>query len=370
MSDVDVKYSYTLGELLRSWKEGGWRRLAGIAEANDISPSGDIDFSDQYACETYRIREGLEEIWGDWRFEGGLTAPFDVGDLLILAAMPPGESYTRDRRCRDTPSDRDHDGTLEEDNELKRLMLSVLTALVESQTLEEALLQINPSKSGQDFLRAWSISDPPSVSETTWCSLTEPYWREILSWLRHGLRDRDACDEAYWNCVWHYAQATIDRLSEAERMIDADVPLTEELAKEIDVLLARGMPTAGFVSDCNGKVAYKISLEPSIPGSEVGLHAVARTLCVAPAFILAQTLERKLSTPRFIRTCRAPSCGKRFYTMRAEATSCPGSQGGKKNQCALEWIRYKRYLMKLGMDPEKDWEKPDLRGQFISCDQP
>ena len=145
-------------------------------------------------------------------------------------------------------------------------------------------------------------------------------------------------------------------------------------------------PRGFYEIRCDDTQTYEICLQPQIahqplyksqellgieePGlRSQKLRGLAIMLLVQPAFNLAQQLHSQCSKPRFVMQCRAPSCGRRFWTGRKNATNCPGSQGNKKNKCSLEWIRYRRYLLKTHKNPEKDWNNKQLQKDFISYDK-
>ncbi|MFC1739248.1 hypothetical protein ACFL1G_09405 [Planctomycetota bacterium] len=189
-----------------------------------------------------------------------------------------------------------------------------------------------------------------------------------MEWLVHGLRGRKACEEALWNCVWAFTKPMITKLMEVKRNIIDDIPPTNEQPVYLNDFMGEGFPRGYRVVQRDGSETYEVCLEPRTDSprfEHIGLLDVPRILLIQPAFGLAQELQKICSKPRFVRKCRAPSCGKTFYTGRKNATNCPGSQGYKKNKCALEWIRYKRWLLKTRRNPESDWDNDKVKELFL-----
>ena len=106
--------------------------------------------------------------------------------------------------------------------------------------------------------------------------------------------------------------------------------------------------------------------------SWIALDAVhmARGLMACAWFEIAHGLEAFFQEPKAIVVCRAPSCGRTFYTTRPEQLTCPaGEAKAWPSKCKMEWDRYARWLRnKLSRNPETDWADEKLKAQFIKQD--
>lgn len=69
-------------------------------------------------------------------------------------------------------------------------------------------------------------------------------------------------------------------------------------------------------------------------------------------------------------TCHAPSCGKLFYSARADARACPKrNRLEDRSACKLEWDRYCRRLKDLRRNIEDDWADEELQADFREYDR-
>jgi len=366
MAEIRDYYLYDISELLTTWDTAGWQGLAAIGEA--VGARGGT-FGNRGVCVSRRIRHGLEDILQDFsqKVRASLPQPYEMIALSLIPHNRPFPTERRNKKKWDALryykrwQERDKGGSDEDDARRIVAMKEVLKAFSASATIGQAFEQISTARHRKKFLqyeRHYKPSFPVSIGA---------FWREAIGYLLNGVEGLEACEEAYWNCVWLYAKGTIARLQKIMQRIEDDVPVENEEFEELNELLSWGEPDGGFIDDGCGRLSYAVSLQPVIPalcGS--GLASCGTVLCVRPAFVIAKKLESMTSKGRFIIKCRAPSCGKRFYTGYADATNCPGSRGGKKNRCSLDWIRYKRYLKKIGKDPESDWDNEQLREAFIA----
>lgn len=195
-------------------------------------------------------------------------------------------------------------------------------------------------------------------------------WIPAFELLLKAINDEITEPEAFWHCAWMFTEIELEDLKDIEAMIRSDTPLTEEQFDTLNQYIGYGYPRGYWVAESGGKKSYEIHLE--VEEYWVNMHdlsKVATMVLVQPAFQIAQVLQQKTAKARYTLICRAPSCNKAFYTGRQDATACPGSQGSKKNKCALEWIRFKRYLEKIGSDPEQDWHKEANQAAFLKYDK-
>ena len=165
----------------------------------------------------------------------------------------------------------------------------------------------------------------------------------------------------------------VKELLKIENSIDNHIPIMNNHLDLLNKYMNFGNPTGRLVFEENGSHLYKIFMEPRSIKPDFftrgfryrPLEAATIALLCQPAFALAQKFQNSYSQSRFTGQCRAPSCGKLFYTGRKNATACPAKNSTSKSRCALEWIRYKRFLQKINKNPEQCWGNEKLKQRFI-----
>ncbi len=359
---------YDIERLVAIW-ESGWERLDEFDQQYALCDRGWLS-GNKSNCPTGRVLLGFEEVCNDMIADATnlrIKDDFLPSQLLGFAA----KRKSRSKSIVGLPKDLHHGGSSKDDAKLRKLLEKVISSFTNSVTIGEAFSRIGLRKESGDFFP--DIYSEYPLGELDYI-LIKDQWAEAMKWLLYGLESEKACDEAWWNCVWLYAYTTIEEMLDIKRLIERDVPLENKQLAIINKYLSYGIPIIDELTLQRGNKnlgqTYDICLEPrhyEIEGSSISI--AAKMLLIRPAFTLAKQLQRKCAKPRFIRQCRAPSCGKVFYTGRKDAKSCPGSQGYKKNKCALEWVRYKRYLTKTGKNPERNWDNEQLKKAFISYDK-
>lgn len=357
---------YGIDDLSRAWTDGGWKGLAKIGamfglrlDTRRVPPQVWMLFREVY------MDMGQKQVQ-DIPFE---QVAWPVEHLLALATIAKGTVFRlKELReyvysCNLVP----YYGP-ECDAVFGRLLKRVITAFVGSKSIGDVLSKIN-EENAQRFAKINDWEELVSVR-------IGRKWAEAMGWLKHGLRGNKAFEEAFWNCVWAFTEPIITELMEIKRCIVDDIPPTDEQLDYLNSFMRDGYACGYRTTKCDGSETYEVCLEPRTPPPSdhpsyepPGILNMAHILSIQPAFGLAQQLQRTCSKPRFVRQCRAPSCGQRFYTGRSNATSCPSKRSGVKSPCALEWVRYKRYLTKIDRDPEKDWDNEQLKKGFISYDK-
>lgn len=364
MSKISEHNLYNIDDLNQVWKGGGWKALA---ECDDNLDVGYI------ICRgPQQIMTIFDEIYNDMGSEqcdAFEQVAWKVDELVILAAIPKGILYSSQSR-EEYSSPNGVWGY--EDAKLWRLLKVVITAFVDSKSLGDALSKVN-EENWQRFAKYWFDSETKGWIDILLSVRIDGRWVEAMKWLLYAFRNKDNYEETIWNCVWIFTKPMITELMKLKKCIIDDIPLTDEQLIYLDDLMEEAHPYGSRNVRCNGSETYEVYLVKKIKDSPFFfdrninfLRNTARVLLIQPAFNLAQELQRKCLKPRFVRRCRAPSCGKRFYTGRDNATACTNKGSGAKSACALEWIRYKRFLMKISKDPEKDWDNEQLQKDFIS----
>lgn len=373
MPKISDSNLYETDDLIRIW-EHGWRSLANFAE--ELGFQRIAGFSDNSYSPGFRVLRCSEEIIRHITRDKNISfsgLPFH--GVQALAAAPANKYDYISSYIKHLPIPHDCLGSqVDAERKLRKIMTKVTEAFATCKTFEGVLQKIAAPGNYERFIGA---NKEHHGSWTAYMKKLleiriEPPWGKVMRWLGKGLKSKEACEEAGWNCVWLVMQSKVDEMLEIKRRIDKNIPLTDSHISLLNEHMSYGHPVASYFLQDNESKTYQVLLRPNPCESSiltVQFFEAANILLVQPAFRLAQELQNKLSRPRFIRQCRAPSCGKIFYTGRKDATACPGSQGYKKNKCALEWNRYRRYLKKINRNPEKDWDNDKLKEQFISYDK-
>ena len=373
MPKISDSNLYDIDDLTHIWKHG-WRSLANFAE--ELGFQRTTGSSDNSYSPSFRILCCSEEIIRHVTHSKNINIPPAVlpyHGVQALAAAPANK-YNFNSNIKLVPIPHQCLGSkVDAERKLRNLMTKVTKAFATCKTFGGVLRKIAAPGNYEKFISmkkddGFWIDYMKKLLEIR----IEPPWGEVMRWSGKGLKGKEACEEAWWNCVWLIMQPKVEEMLEIKRRIHKDIPPTDIHISQLNEHMNYGHPVGSYFLQDNESKTYQVLLKPNSCESSIPIvqfFEAANILLVQPAFKLAQELQGILSRPRFIRQCRAPSCGKIFYTGRKDATACPGSQGFKKNKCALEWNRYRRYLKKIDRNPEKDWDNDKLKEQFISYDK-
>jgi hypothetical protein len=311
----------------------------------------------------------------------GISGEFPVIELLYLAALPKGMQYSRLGCSKYLPRAIDDGGSDKDDGKLKSILKKILESFVSSDSIGKAFSKISTKKNSELFIKENSQWTENDFEPIFMVEINERF-KELMRWLIKGLENKESCKEAWWNCVWILMQSHIKELKHIEAQIQKDIPLTEGQLKTIEGYMINSFSRGKMIAEDDGRISYHIFLEPEISCLHMApIHAAVHAFLVQPAFELAKELERNYVKPRFIKKCRSPHCGNIFHTGRSDATACPGSQGNTKNECALAWNRYTKFLYKTkkvpheyteqkpGKMPKEVWDNPSFKEEFISYDK-
>ncbi len=361
MPQIEYGHSYSLEDLVDIW-HSGWRKLAMFAAELGFEQ----DLTEWMSCRQRTLWALIAQA-GDEIFDrlSDVHIPFGAMRSLCVLTLLGNKKYSK-RAFFDLYWKHWHEVIKQESPSILEAIRDTTKALASSRTIGDAVVSLvgkaNWEMCGPDTM----LSGLVRVSEAE----IEERWAEAFSWLHRAVIRTVSEEESWWNCAWLVIEEHLSYLREIEERIVEDVPLTEDQHFDLNDYIQYGRPVGYWSRRPDGAETYDVYLE--VAHEEINrwdLERAAAALLVQPAFRIAQGLRNRCSKPRFLRRCRAPSCGKEFWTGRANATNCPGSQSNKKNPCALEWIRYKRYLSKLGNDPETAWNTADLQEKFRTYDQ-
>lgn len=378
---------YDIEQLVNIWNSG-WQNIARLECVNpdDIANEGfwyEYEKLTKYAeigfSEIIMLNAGLHQA-----VETGFPSEIRLCDSIIILAM------TTKKNCFDN-IEKSHwrnplSSYIDEDwiYSTRKAVVSAIKKTTNSFSTSlnygEALTKLTKKDNFDMFKKYWSKRELTlaesykkkySLEEFFSCPI-QARWQKGFKWLNYGLANPTACEEAWWNCVWLFMEPIVNELLKINENINSDIPLTDEQIQFLNYQMDYGSPHINTIYDASGKCSPRIIMQQTIGDVAYCDHPYQKMsdiLLLQPVYALAQKFQDKCKKPRFIVKCRAPSCGKRFYSGRKNAKDCPTTRRDSKSECALEWLRYKRYLQKIGQNPEKDWKKKKFIKAFISYDK-
>ena len=169
----------------------------------------------------------------------------------------------------------------------------------------------------------------------------------------------------YWMLVHFYLQRQVKHLAAIKANCE-ETPLTTEQAN----LLTVGIASVRWALDVDLSTnnSWRFKLCPLVTDERLfpnQFHEITTSVMLSsPACMeIAKLIEalRSQSHHRYIRRCRAPSCGRLFYTARSNAAVCPGKRWKK---CKGEWDSYASKLKKWLYNPQEIWDDDCLKEKF------
>ncbi|MCX5685317.1 MAG: hypothetical protein NT049_16800 [Planctomycetota bacterium] len=90
------------------------------------------------------------------------------------------------------------------------------------------------------------------------------------------------------------------------------------------------------------------------------------TLLLPVGYSLCEAWLKSQPWPRFIATCRNPSCRRTFYSGHKGAVACPKKPHQRgTSECKAAWDKYKRWLVKTGRNADTEWADPQLQQRYL-----
>ncbi len=365
MAIISKYNSYNIDDLVTAW-ESGWQHLE---KFTDLQSHQKLEGSgDKSKSPLDRVLLAVADVLNPYvgvgkNFKVPKTLP-DYTVILNLATSNNRRLY-RPVECKSLLCGYQL-SSLVKGETLRKSLQKVTNAFLSSDDYEQVFFKIATKNNVQKFKEHWSQQDCRWAKGEYFSVKIEPRLREIMNWLRHGLDSKAKCQEAWWNCLWLFMEPTIKTMLEIKKRINADIPLYQEQMKTLNYYISHGYPGIGVLED-DGKHKLHIILKPHTPKMILNspFEVMSVIILVQPAFDLTQQLQNKFPKSRFIRQCRAPSCGELFYTQRKVQVVCGGSRGNKKTKCALEWQQYRNWLQILSKIPERDWDNSKRKEEFL-----
>jgi len=374
ISEYDL---YDIENLFTYWNSG-WHHLAHVGERQ--CPHKLAGFGDKSRSPLERVRSAIDEVFPPCSVLGkNLKVPDSIpayDAVLNLAASSNKEPYGPAKFMYSASSRFGLLGSVirsvrlgpwaEDEKEWQKTIENILKALATSSTYGEAFTKIATNeKNLARFMEYWS-AQPVLWSKGEYLEASiGPRLREMAKWLQRGLRGKEACEEAWWNCLWLYMQPTVETMLGIREKISADMVLYREEIDTVESYIAHGLLRLGMIPD-GDKFKVRMVLSPYLRQVTDGspFTVMSTALLVPPAFDLAQKFQNTFPESRFLQQCHAPSCRKHFYTQRKNQVVCGGSRGHEKTKCALEWKSFRAWLKALGKDPDRDWYNPKQKEAF------
>ncbi len=343
MAKISDLNSYDFEFINSIWEKQGWKGLfkfcTGLGFYRNKSTYGDDK------NKTYLICESVDEIFNE-------IDNLDIEDFIATAIKTEKKGEKRA-------------ALFAKSIDVKwgkniRILEKILEALSKSKTIEEAINYIGSKKIYEKVaLRHTKITN----------ILIEETLHGAFAWLLKALKNEISEEEAWWNCAWIFIKNAMNELLRIKKLAEVHYPLSSDDIALLNNFYWEGHPVLQNIKDEKGMLHFETSLGVNVNMINLyDLHKVTIAALAQPAFLLSQLLAEQYSSPKYEKVCRSPYCQATFLTARENATSCPGNRGNKKSKCALEWIRYKRWLEKIGRNPEENWQDQNLQKKFISND--
>jgi hypothetical protein len=345
MAKISDLNSYDFEFIDSIWEKGGWKGLFNFCRERGFYREKSTYDGDKN--KTYLVCESIDEIFNEITEDN-----LDVKDFIATALKAKKKSGERAKFCAESINvlwGKDI-GILEK----------ILDVLSSSKTIEDAINCIGSKKIYEEVtLNCKKIQNIP----------IEKTWHNGFAWLLKAIKDEVSEEEAWWNCAWIFIKNDMNKLLQLRKQAMLNHPISKEDIALLNDYYWEGHPILRNIKDEKGKFNFEICLDVNVRWINLyDLHRVTIFILAQPAFLLAQFLMEQYQTPKYEKICRSPHCRATFLTARGNATSCPGSRGNKKSKCALEWIRYKRWLEKTGRNPEENWQDQKLQEEFLSND--
>lgn len=353
MANISDYNLYDFNKLNQTWKTGGWKALSEFCNAlgftrdlfefhSDINKSKSTLICYSVDAILYEISEGI-----------------DVRKLIYLVLVVKNKKLLNENSGKRI-NDEYFNILWGKGQKNKGVLRTILAVLSKSRSSEEIINTLG-TKEIYDKINPYHY--------VINCVLIKKRWSDAFAWLLKAVDNEVSEEEAWWNCAWLFIQDGMEDLLRMRKLAEKQCPISENDIRNLNWYYWEGHPILQRIEDEYGKWHFGLPLELNVNAmSTDGLHMVSTVALAQPAFLLSQFIKQQYSVPKYEKVCRSPHCQKVFLTGRANATSCPGSQGNKKNKCALEWVRYNRYLQKIRKDPEKNWNDDKLKQQFIDYD--
>jgi len=377
MVEIAESNLHDIDDLVEKWK-AGWRELAKFG--NQICPTKLEGSADRSSPPVTRIlfafQDALSFVHGIGKSVGIPVFFPDSDKILDLAASDSRHPY-KPKVVKPTFLGVITTGGAtwrESEGKQKQVLQKTTNAFATSATCEEALYKIATKSNVKRFLEFWSQQE---ANVCRWAGgeylnyRIHPRLKKIMEWLEYGLRSKQACDKAWWNCFWIYVEPDVEMMLSIRKRIETRNPLLSEQLQRLGHYMAFGHPRLEMVRE-NEEGAHRIHvmLELSLKKQQElssPFSLMALSLLVQPAFVLAQRLQDFYKkAPRYLRQCRAPSCGKWFYTQDKRKILCQSLVDGISTNCRNEWTQFRRYLKALNKDPEKEWDNSKRKDEFLS----
>jgi hypothetical protein len=357
---------YDIEELVRAWELGGWQGFSKLIRV----PSHKIGWDRTYFAQKSnniedKIISGTVDIMqcGSWNANGFVDT---IGDLTdeAMEKISIGDAIFA---LANTPYDKpfNYKKTFPKNKSEKRdCIKKTISAFIDSTTIMEAFLQIASKKTLLSYLKKRYESEFEQMFEYERARRITKKLKKFMEWLLRGLAGGEAYVEAWWNCVWLEMEPDIKKLLDINKKIKADIPVNDKEVVFLNQILDFIKLRANRVVHGEGVIEYNMiaSRVSELSRSETESVRCLYGILIPPAFIIVQKLQESFRThgPRYVVKCRAPSCGKMFYSGRKNALACPNKNGRGMSACLKEWTSYKRWLEKTGRSAE-EWDNEEYK---------
>jgi hypothetical protein len=216
-----------------------------------------------------------------------------------------------------------------------------------------------------------SLREAAGVRRSSEVPIKQEHLQE-LRWARWCLRGEWNHERAFWVQVRNAVREELPMYCSIDEAIREKVPLSDEQHQTLFDCTQHGVVRPITLHGESAEVSVRICLEPlwgHMNMDDVTIRAQA--LMVPIAYQLSVQWSQSMPWPRYVIQCRNPQCGKRFYSGDQKAVACPKAVGETgKSSCKRTWDAYRKWLADIGSDPDLDWNKDDLKRDFLYTYRP
>jgi predicted DNA-binding transcriptional regulator AlpA len=187
-----------------------------------------------------------------------------------------------------------------------------------------------------------------------------------LRWSRWVVRGPFNHERAFWNLVRNALRDDLKQFQAIQAAIREGRPLTDDQQSILIMYQVLGTLRTIRWIEPDGAISIGTVLEADWARLNAGEEEMrAECLLVPVAYQLAVDWERSQPWPRYVITCHNPLCGRKFYSGRADAVTCPKAAPAQKSACKRVWDDYQKWLQKVQKDPAVDWADDALKRSFL-----
>ena len=198
-----------------------------------------------------------------------------------------------------------------------------------------------------------------------------PLYKEFLrqaNLMPMAIRTPQGLERHFWEELKYRVVETLPELNAIESTIREGRPLADRDMEVMTLWLDTGTIVPLAACDNEGAIRGEMRVRPNFgllrDFSVVDKHLFILLLPVG--YSLCEAWVKSQPWPRFVATCRNPSCRQTFYSGRKDAIACPKKPHQRgTSACKKEWDKYRRWLLKTGHNADAEWADSELQQHYL-----